>query len=321
MKGEQQRIVRISLAAMCVLLLVARAALADEGGVSFWAPGQFSSFAAVPGESGWAVPVVFDSVNADAGASKRFLVGGNLTLGIDATGDLLFLFPTYTFKEPLLGGQAAFGLGWALGHLRGTADVTLTGPQGNTFTRRRTDTVTGGSDIYGLGTLKWHQGSNNYLSYTMFGVPVGAYELGRLANIGTNHWSVDAGGGYTYLGEKNGREFSIVGGLTYNFENGDTHYRNGVDSHIDWAASQFLSAQVHVGVAGYFYYQLTGDSGSGATLGDFKSRIAGAGPQAGYFFPVGKEKGYVNLKGYWEFDAQNRAAGWNVWLSVAWPFG
>jgi hypothetical protein len=27
----------------------------------------------------------------------------------------------------------------------------------------------------------------------------------------------------------------------------------------------------------------------------------------------------VNLKGYWEFGEQNRAAGWNVWLGLALP--
>ena len=67
------------------------------------------------------------------------------------------------------------------------------------------------------------------------------------------------------------------------------------------------------------FQQLSGDSGAGATLGSFKSRIAGIGPQIGYFFPVGKEKGYVNLRGYWEFGAQNRAEGWNLWLSLALP--
>jgi len=268
-----------------------------------------------------AIPLVYYHVAADAGASKNFLVGGNLTAGIDAKGDLLFLFPTYTFKQPMLGGQAAFGLGWALGDLDGTAEVTLTRPGGNTFTQKRTDTVTGGSDLYGLGTLKWNDGNNSYLAYTMFGVPIGAYELGRLANLGTNHWSIDGGGGYTYLDAKKGHEFSVVGGITYNFENDDTNYQNGVDSHIDWAASQFLNEQVHVGLVGYFYYQLTGDSGSGATLGDFKSRISAVGPQIGYFFPVGKEKGYLNLKGYWEFGAHNRPEGWNVWVSFAWPLG
>jgi hypothetical protein len=212
-------------------------------------------------------------------------------------------------------------LGWALGDLDGTANVSLIGPQGNAFTQKRTDTVTGGSDLYGLGTRKWHEGNNSYLAYKMFGAPVGAYELGRLANLSTNHWAVDAGGGYTYMDEKKGHEFSIVGGVTYNFENDATHYQNGIDSHIDWAASEFLNEQVHVGLVGYFLYQLTGDSGSGATLGDFKSRVSAIGPQIGYFFPVGKQEGYVNLKGYWEFDAENRADGWNIWVSLAWPFG
>ena len=110
-----------------------------------------------------------------------------------------------------------------------------------------------------------------------------------------------------------------IGGFTYNFENPDTDYKNGIDSHIDWAASQFLNEQTHVGVVGYFFKQLTGDSGAGATLGPFKSRIAAVGPEIGYFFPVGKEKAYVNVKAYWEFGEQHRAAGWNFWLSLALP--
>jgi hypothetical protein len=92
-------------------------------------------------------------------------------------------------------------------------------------------------------------------------------------------------------------DFSAAVGFTYSWANKDTQYKNGISSHLDWAASQFLSPQMHVSVAGYLYYQLTGDSGAGATLGDFKSRVAGIGPQVGYFFPVGKDKWYVNLKG------------------------
>jgi hypothetical protein len=304
---------------IAAVLAFASPALADEGGVSFWAPGQFGSLAAVPGAPGFAFPVVYLHSSVDAGTSRNFIVGGQLTAGIDADIDLLFFFPTYTWKEPVLGGQAALGVGWAVGNVEASAEVSVTGPLGNTITRSRTDKLFGGSDIYALGTLKWNDGHHNWLAYSMLGVPVGAYRVGRLANIGTNHWSIDAGGGYTYFDPKKGHEFSIVGGLTYNFENPDTDYQNGVDSHVDWAASQFLNEHVHVGVVGYFYYQLTGDSGAGATLGDFKSRVAGVGPQAGYFFPVGKEKGYVNLKGYWEFEAKNRPEGWNVWLTLALP--
>ena len=318
MRIASRRTACASLPAISALLFLANTARADEGGVSFWAPGQFGSFAAVPGAPGWAFPVIYYHVSEDAGGSKNFIRGGNLTAGLDAKADLAFFFPTYTFKEPV-GAQAGVGLGWAVAHMRVTADVAVTGERGNTLSAKRTDTLTGGTDLYGLGTLKWHDGNNNYLAYTMVGVPVGAYQLGRLANTSTNHWSIDAGGGYTYLNPKTGYEFSIVGGLTYNFENNDTHYRNGIDSHIDWAASKFLNEQLHVGVVGYVFYQLSGDSGSGATLGAFKSRIAAIGPQLGYFFPVGKEKGYVNVKGYWEFGEQNRASGWNFWLSLAWP--
>jgi hypothetical protein len=300
-------------------LLIVSNARADEGGVSFWAPGQFGSLAAVPGEPGFALPVVWLHVSADAGGQKNFIVGGNLTAGIDAKADLLFFFPTYTFTQPVWGAQAAFGLGWAVGHQRATADIAVADALGNTIARSRTDEITGGSDLYGLGTLKWHEGVNYCMTYAMFGVPTGAYRLGRLANLSTNHWSLDAGGGYTYFNPARKLEFSIVGGLTYNGENPDTDYRNGIDSHVDWAASYLVRDDTQIGVVGYAYQQLSGDSGAGATLGAFKSRVFGIGPQAGYFFPVGKEKGYVNLKGYWEFGAENRAEGWNVWLSLAMP--
>jgi hypothetical protein len=74
---------------------------------------------------------------------------------------------------------------------------------------------------------------------------------------------------------------------------------------------------VHIGLVGYAYQQLTADSGTGATLGDFKSRVFAIGPQIGYLFPVGDMQGYLNLKGYKEFDAEHRPEGWNVWLTFA----
>jgi hypothetical protein len=294
-------------------------AFADEGGVSFWAPGQFGSFAAVPSEPGWSLPVVYYHTSVSAGAEEAFHRGGRIVTGIKADADLVFALPTYTFASPVAGGQAAVSLGGAVGHMKASIDATLTGPQGAVVSGSESDTLNGVADLYPLATLKWKDGANNFLAYAMGGIPVGSYEVGRLANLGTSHWSLDAGGGYTYFDPEKGHEFSAVVGFTYSWANKDTQYKNGISSHLDWAASQFLSPQTHVGVAGYVYYQLTGDSGAGATLGDFKSRVAGLGPQVGYFFPVGKDKWYVNLKGYYEFDARNRPEGWNVWLALAIP--
>lgn len=106
-------------------------------------------------------------------------------------------------------------------------------------------------------------------------------------------------------------------GLTYNFTNLALQYQNGIDWHLDWGASQFLSKQVFVGLVGYFLDQVTGDSGPGANLGGFQSQVAGIGPQLGWSVPIGGIEAFVGVKGYKEFAAQNRAAGWNFWLTLS----
>ena len=37
-------------------------------------------------------------------------------------------------------------------------------------------------------------------------------------------------------------------------------------------------------------------------LGANKSRVSAIGPQIGHLFPLGDKQGYLNLKGYWEFE-------------------
>ena len=128
---------------------------------------------------------------------------------------------------------------------------------------------------------------------------------------------MDTGGGYTYLNEKAGFEFSAVFGLTYNFINPYTRYRNGNDAHLDWALSPYVSETMHIGAVGYFYNQLTaGDSGASVALGEFKSRVAAIGPLVD-FFPFGDRQGYLNLRAYYEFAAQNRLEGWNAFVTLS----
>jgi hypothetical protein len=43
--------------------------------------------------------------------------------------------------------------------------------------------------------------------------------------------------------------------------------------------------------------------------------VAGIGPQVGFIFPVGGMQGYINLKGYEEFDSSDRPKGWNAWVT------
>ncbi len=301
------------------IALVSSFSYADEGGVSFWLPGQYSSLAATAVEPGWSLPVIYYHSSVDASASSDFEIGGEIRAGLDVGIDMLLAVPTYVFADPVLGGQASINMTALLARVDVTIDATLTGPGGGILSGSQNDTLTSVGDLYPSASLRWNDGVHNTMIYTMIGVPVGSYKTGRLANIGINHWAVDVGGGYTYFHPETGREFSATAGFTYNFENTDTDYQSGIDAHLDWGASQFLSEQLHVGLAGYFFYQITGDSGSGAKLGDFKSRVNAIGPQVGYIFNMGDKQAYLNLKGYWEFNANNRPEGWNTWLTLSIP--
>ena len=46
-------------ATVAVLVLCPEISRADEGGVSFWLPGQYASLAATPQVPGWALGVVY----------------------------------------------------------------------------------------------------------------------------------------------------------------------------------------------------------------------------------------------------------------------
>ena len=87
--------------------------------------------------------------------------------------------------------------------------------------------------------------------------------------------------------------------------------------HFDWGASQFLSKQVQVGLVGYAYKEIGCDSGSGDRVGCFQSQVLGIGPQLAFIFPVGTMQGYLSFKGYKEFDAVDRASGWNAWVTFS----
>jgi hypothetical protein len=326
---------QLALGAIVALLALPDGpAQADEGGVSFWIPGFFGSLAAVPTTPGWSMTTIYyhDSVSAGANVARarEFQIGnvpvnftGNLSATVNANVDLGLLVGTYTFETPVLGAQVSVALMAAYGSnstsLAGSLMGTLTGPGGGTFPFSRFDSIN--SDIVAFGDLvpfyqmKWNAGVNNFMTYVTGDMPAGAYQSTRLANLGIGHWAIDAGFGYTYFDQKAGREASAVLGFTYNFINPSTQYQNGVDMHLDWGVSQFLTKQWQVGLVGYLYQEIGCDSGSGDRVGCFQSRVVGVGPQVGYIFPVGDMQGYLNLKAYGEFANANRPAGWNLWLT------
>jgi hypothetical protein len=325
---------RLSAAAIAALLVLPdQAARADEGGISFWIPGFFGSLAATPQQPGWSITSIYYRTSVSAGGNvaraREITIGRiptNLTASVDArvnaTANLGLVAPSYVFETPVLGAQASATLLGLYGNnstsLAGQLTGTLTTP-GGAFPFSRFDNIdsslTAFGDLLPIFQLKWNAGVHNYMTYITGDIPVGAYESSRLANLGLGHWTIDAGGGYTYFDPKTGHEASAVLGFTYNFVNPATQYQSGVDMHLDWGVSQFLTKQWQVGLVGYLYQQIGCDSGSGDRVGCFQSRVVGVGPQVGYIFPVGDMQGYLNLKAYGEFANENRPAGWNLWLT------
>jgi hypothetical protein len=311
---------------------------ADENGISFWVPGFFGSLAATPQQPGWSLATVYYHTTVSAGAdvarAREFTLGrvpanltvnANLNLNVNANGNLGFLIPSYVFATPVFGGQASVSLVGAYGvvgtSLAGTLSGVLTGPLGNNVPFARSDTISdatwGFGDLTPQFALRWNAGVNNYMTYITGDIPVGAYQSTRLSNLGIGHGAIDVGGGYTYFNPQTGHEFSGVLGFTYNFPNDSTQYQSGVDLHFDWGASKFLSKEVLVGLVGYAYKEIGCDSGSGDRVGCFQSQVFGVGPQIGFLFPVGDMQGYLNLKAYGEFAAENRPSGWNTWITFA----
>ena len=315
-------------------LSLTNAARADEGGVSFWVPGFFGSLAAVPQQAGLFNYV--DLLSHHCLRQRRRRPGARarnpqhpgwssatLNGSVHATGDLGFVFPNYTFATPVFGGQANFGILAAYGNVSTNLNGSLAGTAtagGVTVPFLRTDSLSDSVSGFGdliphvLAALERRREQLHDLYHRRYS--------GRRLQLDASFpisasatAAIDSGGGYTYFDPKTGHEFSVTTGFTYNFTNTATDYRNGIDWHTDWGASQFLTKQLQVGLVGYFYNQLTADQGCLPQLCPFKSQVTGVGPQIGYIFPVAGMQGYLNLKAYGEFDGHDRPSGWNTWLT------
>ena len=73
---------------------------------------------------------------------------------------------------------------------------------------------------------------------------------------------------------------------------------------------------IGLGANAFYYQQITGDSGSGAVLGDFQGRTVGVGPVLSYITKLGKTDVSVELKWLPELDVEHRLKGDYVWFKL-----
>ena len=226
---------------------------------------------------------------------------------------------TYTFETPVLGGRYTMGVAIPFGEA--SLDGRLVGPLGGSI--GFSDDSFDLSDIAFIPfQMNWSSGLWSFKLSESIVAPTGGYDTSGsdLANLGRNYWSFDTVGAVTWFNPESGTEVSIAPGVMINTENTATDYKTGTEFHLDFVANQFVSESIAVGLRGYYYKQLTGDSGSGATLGDFKSESFAVGP--GFVWIPKSGGGRFTVLGKWmhDFSAENRFESDYFTLTGAWKF-
>jgi hypothetical protein len=231
--------------------------------------------------------------------------------------------------QKVLGGNFGIGalvpVGYQAVDVGINARAALTFPDGTTLQRGRSlgisDNTFAAGDPLATAFIGWSSGNWHWKLTGLVNVPISTYSKTDLTNIGFNRWAADLTGSMTWLDPKSGIEVSLAPGFTFNGENPDTNYKTGTEFHLEGAVMQHQSKQFAIGVAGYYYRQVTGDSGSGAVLGPFKGEVSAIGPNLTYNFRVGATPVFTSVRWLHEFDAKNRLEGDAGFLTVTIPIG
>jgi hypothetical protein len=255
--------------------------------------------------------VIYYSGNIDA-----TVIGGQVRLKLSQWS--LSNLASATFVTPIrvLGGTYAFGAIVPL--TKANVKVGIDTSRGNLSS---SDSVFNLDDIIVNPVMMgWNSGNFHWMTLVSIAMPTALYNKENIANTGLNYWSVQPQFGITYYEPKKGLDVSA--GLTYviNTENNATSYLTGNIFHLDWAVGKQLNPAWKVGVVGYLMEQVTGDSGSGATLGPDKASVWALGPAATYSFEVNKKPLSVLAKWTHEIAATNTFRGDTASAAISFDF-
>jgi hypothetical protein len=176
---------------------------------------------------------------------------------------------------------------------------------------------------------------------TAFGIyaPTGNFESNSVANIGRNYWTFEPSAAISFFRFPSREiplalEFTTSAGFDFNTKNSATHYQTGDQFHLDgtlalhWLVSKTRDlGLLGAGVSGFFYQQITRDTGSGAFNGSFEAMTTGVGPALSYVYDikstVSKDHVTIGAEVKWlpELSVSNRLQGNIVWLKLAFSWG
>ncbi|MEP6390264.1 MAG: transporter [Halioglobus sp.] len=240
---------------------------------------------------------------------------------IEVEADLTFLvnLTTLLYKPEfqVAGAQYAFGalIPVAKNEINSTLNSNLMAADA---TYSATSEASGLGDIVLVPLVLYWNEDNLHTTFSQYIVaPTGDYDESESINAGLNYWSFDSNIALSYLNPVSGWEISGNLGYIYNTENSDTDYQSGQEIHVDIAINRYLTESLALGIHGFHQKQITGDSGDGAVLGDFKAEVYGVGPALLWSTQIADKPVSVIAKWLHDFDADRRLEGDHFIVSFA----
>jgi hypothetical protein len=298
---------------------------AAEYGTGPWVKGYTDIFGGVlPLQPGWYSRT---DVYHYEGNANTTIFNGRIATDVDENYTATLLALNYVTPWKILGGTYAVAVVPSM--LAMDVDVGIqipafTGPRGNSFgpfDLNAGDTALAqGDTAFSPMILGWDSG-NFHWNIGVFGfAPTGEYDKKDLANTSLNHWAIMSRLAATYFDPKTGWEATGAAIYSVNWENPATDYETGNILNLEGAVTKNFGP-LGIGVVSYAMIQTTGDSGSGARLGSFESRVYGVGPIVSFTTSADPSKALTVLaKWYSEFDAENTFEGNTVDVAASFKF-
>jgi hypothetical protein len=182
----------------------------------------------------------------------------------------------------------------------------------------------------------WHRGNLHYSAAFSIFAPTGAYQTANVdlstrtidaLNTGKNRWAFQPVVSMTHFDPKTGREFSGATSILFSDKNDATDYQTAPAFTLEATAMQHLANGWAFGLSGYYYQQLSDDSGVGADVTraftgkeSLKARATGIGPIITFSNELFGKPIALKLKYYHEFNVRNRFESDVLWLNATMTF-
>lgn len=310
----------MAVAALSGLAFLSQPANAAEGGSSVYLLGSGGPEAAVlPPVEGLFLDNTYYYYDGDIAADRSLVVGGKVVLGFDATIVAQFTTALWVPSTNFLGGTVALGLALPIGAPMVDASAVLSGPRGQVLEVSRPDSTLTVGDPLATAELGWKWDNLHVTASTLVNVPVGHYREDQLANLSFHRWAADVSLAASWHDTKSGWDVSAKAGVTFNGTNRYTDYDSGNEFHVEAAIEKTFSPKFSAGVQGYYYNQISADSGPGAVLGPNEGEVTGVGVTAAYNTVMGRSPATFRVRAFKEFDAKRRLEGSAVMVSLSLP--